>query len=67
MVVHILGTAYETLFPKQYLYHICGGLLALYVIRTLSQGRKTTRDRDLHGRVVLMTVRNAIRSWSDIN
>ncbi|KAL1752282.1 hypothetical protein FB107DRAFT_293259 [Schizophyllum commune] len=55
MVVHILGTAYETLFPKQYLYHICGGLLALYVIRTLSQGRKTTRDRDLHGRVVLMT------------
>ncbi|KAL1694921.1 hypothetical protein GGG16DRAFT_46509 [Schizophyllum commune] len=55
MVVHILGTAYETLFPKQYLYHICGGLLALYVIRTLSQGRKTTRDRDLHGRVVLLT------------
>ncbi|KAL1675142.1 hypothetical protein EV122DRAFT_219179 [Schizophyllum commune] len=55
MVVHILGTAYETLFPKQYLYHICGGLLALYVIGTLSEGRKTTRDRDLHGRVVLIT------------
>ncbi|KAL1749219.1 hypothetical protein HDZ31DRAFT_27869 [Schizophyllum fasciatum] len=55
MVLHILGTAYDTLFPKQYLYHICGGLLALYVLRTLSQGRKTSRDRDLHGRVVLMT------------
>uniref|UniRef100_D8PM37 Ketoreductase (KR) domain-containing protein n=1 Tax=Schizophyllum commune (strain H4-8 / FGSC 9210) TaxID=578458 RepID=D8PM37_SCHCM len=55
MVVHILGTAYETLFPKQYLYHICAAILALYVIRTLSQGRKTSRDRDLHGRVVLMT------------
>ncbi|TRM70434.1 hypothetical protein BD626DRAFT_544786 [Schizophyllum amplum] len=55
MVLTVLGAAYDALVPKQYVYHICGGLLALYVIRILAQGRMTSRDRDLHARVILMT------------
>jgi len=42
-------------FPTEYAAHVFGGLAAIFTIRAFSQGRFTTRERTLHGRVVLLT------------
>ncbi|KAF9531909.1 hypothetical protein CPB83DRAFT_848013 [Crepidotus variabilis] len=55
MVLRILEVLYTSYWPKDYTVHIIIGLLAAYVLRTVAQGRKTNRERDLHARVVLMT------------
>jgi hypothetical protein len=56
MVLGIIGALYTSYFPTQYAVQIAIGLLVIYVLRTLSQGRRTNRERDLHARVVLVTV-----------
>ncbi|KIY67877.1 hypothetical protein CYLTODRAFT_490280 [Cylindrobasidium torrendii FP15055 ss-10] len=56
MVLGILDAVYHSAyFPSNYFPHILvSGTLGL-ALRTISQGRKTNRDRDLHARVILMT------------
>jgi hypothetical protein len=56
MVLNILEALFNSYFPTQYAKHIFIGFLAIYVVRTFSQGRRTNRERDLHARVVLVTV-----------
>jgi uncharacterized membrane protein YfcA len=56
MVLGILGVLYSSYFPTQYAVQIAVGILIIYALRTLLQGRKTNRERDLHARIVLVTV-----------
>ncbi|KAK7043457.1 hypothetical protein R3P38DRAFT_3177844 [Favolaschia claudopus] len=54
MVLKMLGAAADR-FPREYTAHIVTALLALVATRRISQGRQTTRERDMHGRVVVLT------------
>ncbi|KAG6901751.1 hypothetical protein C0995_008316 [Termitomyces sp. Mi166 len=56
MVLKIAGAAYTAFFPTQYAVHVVIGLVTVLVLRAFSQGRKTNRERDLHGRKILVTV-----------
>lgn len=62
MVLGIVGALYSSYFPTQYAVQIAVALLVVYVVRTLSQGRKTNRERDLHARIILVTVCPSSRS-----
>ena len=42
-------------FPTQYLTQIVCVSIAVLFLRTVSQGRRTNRERDLHARVVIVT------------
>ncbi|KAJ3512980.1 hypothetical protein NMY22_g15174 [Coprinellus aureogranulatus] len=58
MVLALLESIYTSpsfTYPRSHIPHILISLLLIYVLRTLSQGRKTSRDRDLHARTVLLT------------
>jgi len=57
MVLKIVGAAVNALLPSQYLVHIIAVIITILVIHAFSQGRTTNRERDLHARVVLVTVR----------
>ncbi|KAF7323929.1 hypothetical protein MKEN_00614400 [Mycena kentingensis (nom. inval.)] len=54
MVLDIAAAA-ASYFPSDYAAPIFAAVVAIIVVRAISQGRKTTRDRDLHARVVLLT------------
>jgi len=56
MVLKIAEAFASAYFPTQYALHITVGLVTILVLRAFSQGRRTNRDRDLHARVVLVTV-----------
>lgn len=42
--------------PSKYYAHIALTTVALVVLYAFSQGRTTSRERDLHARVVILTV-----------
>lgn len=42
-------------FPSQYAVHISAAVVTVLVLRAFSQGPRTSRERDLHGRVILIT------------
>ncbi|KAJ7852379.1 hypothetical protein B0H14DRAFT_2760101 [Mycena olivaceomarginata] len=54
MVLKMLGAAYGY-FPTEYTVHVAGALIALLATHRIAQGRKTTRERDMHARVVVVT------------
>ncbi|KAJ7763174.1 hypothetical protein DFH07DRAFT_917270 [Mycena maculata] len=54
MVLKILAVAYSY-FPTEYTVHAVTALVVVLSARAISQGRKTTRERDLHARVILLT------------
>ncbi|KAJ7165674.1 hypothetical protein C8R43DRAFT_216524 [Mycena crocata] len=54
MVLKILGVA-GTYFPTEYTVHVVAAIILTLAARGISQGRKTTRERDLHARVILLT------------
>ncbi|KAJ7036719.1 hypothetical protein C8F04DRAFT_1094200 [Mycena alexandri] len=54
MVLKILAAAYEY-FPTDYTVHVATGLIGVLATYRIAQGRKTTRERDLHARVVVLT------------
>lgn len=56
MVLDVAYVAISAVLPSQYWLRVFGGLAILYAFRAFAQGRKTTRERDLHARVVLLTV-----------
>jgi hypothetical protein len=55
MVLKVLAAA-APYFPSQYTAHIVTAIVLILTARAISQGRKTTRERDLHARVILLTV-----------
>jgi hypothetical protein len=57
MVLKILGAAASTFFPTQYAIHIAVAIVSILAFRAFSQGRRTNRERDLHARIILVTVR----------
>jgi hypothetical protein len=61
MVLKMLGAAYGY-FPTEYTVHVAGALIALLATHRIAQGRKTTRERDMHARVVVVTVRPSLHS-----
>jgi hypothetical protein len=56
MVLRIVATTVSAILPSNYYGHVFLAILAMVVIRTFTQGRSTTRERDLHARVILVTV-----------
>lgn len=56
MVLKILGAALSVLLPSGYFVHIIVSIVAILVVHAFAQGRTTTRERDLHSRVILVTV-----------
>ncbi|KAI1790381.1 hypothetical protein LXA43DRAFT_891085 [Ganoderma leucocontextum] len=55
MVLQVLYTAATTVLPFNYWPHAAVAVAALVVIYAYAQGRSTTRERDLHARVVILT------------
>ncbi|KAI0645008.1 hypothetical protein C8Q79DRAFT_893085, partial [Trametes meyenii] len=55
MVLQFVYTAVSTVIPPKYWPHAIVGATVLVVLYAYAQGRQTTRERDLHGRIVLLT------------
>ncbi|KAJ4471452.1 hypothetical protein J3R30DRAFT_1080303 [Lentinula aciculospora] len=51
-ILEILGSRY---FPTQYTIHVVVGIVLVFAVRSYSQGRATTRERNLHARTILVT------------
>ncbi|KAI0263823.1 hypothetical protein BC834DRAFT_295657 [Gloeopeniophorella convolvens] len=55
MVLKILYAVGSTILPAEYYTHVVVAIIGIVTIYTLSQGAKTNRERDLHGRTILIT------------
>ena len=60
MPLPVLVSLVPKLFASPYLIHIAIVLFAVSVVRAYAQGRTTDRERDLHGRTILLTVSKAV-------
>ena len=60
MVLQVLYTAATTVLPFNYWPHAAVAVAVLLVIYAYAQGRSTTRERDLHARVIILTVSPSI-------
>ena len=60
MVLRIAEALISAFLPREYWVHIATLVFAAVVIRAFAQGRTTTRERDLHARVILVTVRSVV-------
>jgi uncharacterized membrane protein YfcA len=56
MVLKIAGAIISATLPSDHLVHVIVALTIICVTYTFAQGRSTTRERDLHARVILITV-----------
>ena len=56
MVLDIAYTTLSKALPPSYWLRLSLTVVGIVILRTLSQGRKTTRERNLHARVILVTV-----------
>ena len=56
MVLDIAYTVLPKVLPSKYWLRLGVAVVGVLIVRTLSQGRKTTRERNLHARVILVTV-----------
>ncbi|KAI0753320.1 hypothetical protein C8Q80DRAFT_1151516 [Daedaleopsis nitida] len=56
MVLQFVHTAAAATVPPKCSPHVLVGAFVLVAIYAYAQGRSTTRERDLHARVVLLTV-----------
>jgi hypothetical protein len=56
MVLKILDAVASTRLFSEYLVHIVVAITVIFVANAFAQGRSTTRERDLHARVILITV-----------
>jgi hypothetical protein len=57
MVLKVLAAAVNAMLPSKYYVHAIIFVLATTVVWAFAQGRTTNRERDMHARVVLLTVR----------
>ncbi|KAF8557819.1 hypothetical protein OG21DRAFT_1504784 [Imleria badia] len=55
MVLKIFGAVANSLLPSSYYVHAIISIVVIVVVHAFAQGRATTRERDLHARVVLVT------------
>ncbi|KAI0032398.1 hypothetical protein K488DRAFT_50003 [Vararia minispora EC-137] len=55
MVLKMLDAAVTAFLSPKYYPHVVIGAVLTYALYMYAQGRKTTRERDLHGRTVLVT------------
>ncbi|EDQ98775.1 uncharacterized protein LACBIDRAFT_296746 [Laccaria bicolor S238N-H82] len=55
MVLKITEAFASSFFPTQYIVHIVVGIVVVLTLHAVCQGRRTTRERDLHARTVLIT------------
>jgi len=62
MVLKILGATVNTLLPSKYYVHALVSVVLITVIHAFAQGRRTSRERDMHARVILVTVSLPISS-----
>jgi hypothetical protein len=56
MVLKVLATAVTAVLPANYYVHALVAIVTIIVIRAFAQGRSTNRERDLHARVILVSV-----------
>lgn len=55
MVLKILGATVNTLLPSKYYVHALVSVVLITVIHAFAQGRRTSRERDMHARFILVT------------
>jgi hypothetical protein len=55
MVLKILHAVGSIILPEKYYTHAVLAVVAVITLYTFAQGRKTSRERDLHGRTILIT------------
>ncbi|KAI0295212.1 hypothetical protein BC826DRAFT_1008863 [Russula brevipes] len=55
MVLKILHAVGSAILPSQYYTHAVLAVFGIVTVYTFTQGRKTNRERDLHGRTILIT------------
>jgi hypothetical protein len=55
-VLKILYAVGTTILPAEYYTYAVLAVVGIVTIYTFAQGRKTNRERDLHGRTILITV-----------
>jgi hypothetical protein len=55
MVLKILYAVGTTILPSEYYTHIVLAIVGIVTVYTFAQGRKTSRERVLHGRTILIT------------
>ena len=67
MVLKVAEALASTYFPTQYILHIGIAFITILVLHAFSQGRRTNRERDLHARVVLITVCSTLSAKKLIN
>ena len=51
-ILYAVGT---TILPSEYYTYAVVAVIGIVTIYTFAQGRKTSRERDLHGRTILIT------------
>jgi hypothetical protein len=56
MVLNIAVAAVNAALPSNHYFTAAIAVTTILVVRALIQGRKTNRERDLHARIVLVTV-----------
>jgi hypothetical protein len=56
MVLKILYAVGTAILPSGYYTHLVVAVVGIVTVYAFAQGRKTGRERDLHGRTVLITV-----------
>lgn len=59
MVLKILGVVANSLLSSSHYVHVIISILAIVIVHAFAQGRTTNRERDMHARVVLVTVRSS--------
>ena len=52
-IMHAVGTA---ILPSDYYTHLVVAVVGIVTVYAFAQGRKTSRERILHGRTILLTV-----------
>ena len=57
MVLKIAHATLTSILPSKYYTHAVLVIVAIITIHAYTQGRKTSRERDLHGRTIIVTVR----------
>ncbi|KAH7929511.1 hypothetical protein BV22DRAFT_1043814 [Leucogyrophana mollusca] len=55
MVLKVLAAAVSAWLPSNYYVHVLVAIGAVVVVHAFAQGRTTSRERDMHARVVLIT------------
>lgn len=56
MAIHMLSSVVSKTLPASYYIPSAAALCFLYSLQVVANGRKNPRDRDMHGRIVLLTV-----------